>query len=656
MRPTIKFHQSFSRIISCSVPIESDEEKASLFLGLDRLLRIKKYYLFSILLMQLFSASAQSPAMFKSSPLEEKGDLSQMMVEGIDVLLEREGERVREERAGLWHRDFSSPEAFSRSISDQREILSNRLGVIENRTDPFMEVLTGDRLQLFETETASITVRAVRWKVFEDTFKGFSAEGLHLRPKGKILARVVFIPDADMLPEVAAGFMGEGDAGYNVARKLAESGIEVLIPALVSRDDTFSGSQLVGRFTNQPHREWIYRQGFVLGRHVIGYELQKVFAAIDWLSLQNREKEGDLPIGVAGFGEGGMLALQAAALDTRISSTLVSGYFDTREKVWQEPIYRNVFGLLEYFGDAELAAMAWPRRLVLENSTFPVISGPPVASEGRSGAAPGQLKTPDRLTAQAEWERAESLVPRGKSNLLWHGTPNEVFSSAALNDFASGLKVQLSDKLTSAHPPVEMPDWPDPVARQERTVRDMEYQIQRTLSLSERTRNTQFWQTLKEPGADLEKIKKEHRSQLWEVIGRLPDPSIAANPESRLLEETEKWISYEVKLDVWPDVFTWGILLIPKDIAPGEQRAAVVCQHGLEGTPMDVINTDKESDVYRPYQGFASALADREYVVFAPQNPYIGEDSFRVLQRKANPLGLSLSRSLPDSTSVSLNG
>ena len=29
-------------------------------------------------------------------------------------------------------------------------------------------------------------------------------------------------------------------------------------------------------------------------------------------------------------------------------------------------------------------------------------------------------------------------------------------------------------------------------------------------------------------------------------------------------------------------------------------------------------------------------------MVFAPQNPYIGGDRFRVLQRKANPLGLSL--------------
>ena len=43
------------------------------------------------------------------------------------------------------------------------------------------------------------------------------------------------------------------------------------------------------------------------------------------------------------------------ALDARIDAVCVSGYFGPRENVWQEPIYRNVFGLLEQFGDAELA-------------------------------------------------------------------------------------------------------------------------------------------------------------------------------------------------------------------------------------------------------------------------------------------------------------
>jgi len=56
---------------------------------------------------------------------------------------------------------------------------------------------------------------------------------------------------------------------------------------------------------------------------------------------------------------------------------------------------------LKYFSDAELAVMAWPRRLVVEYATAPGVSGPPVATKGRSGgAAPGMLSTPDLSTAQ----------------------------------------------------------------------------------------------------------------------------------------------------------------------------------------------------------------------------------------------------------------
>ena len=42
------------------------------------------------------------------------------------------------------------------------------------------------------------------------------------------------------------------------------------------------------------------------------------------------------------------------------------------------------------------------------------------------------------------------------------------------------------------------------------------------------------------------------------------------------------------------------------------------------------------------YHRFAGQLAERGFITFAPQNPYIFEDRFRTLQRKANPLGKTL--------------
>jgi hypothetical protein len=64
----------------------------------------------------------------------------------------------------------------------------------------------------------------------------------------------------------------------------------------------------------------------------------------------------------------------------------------------------------------------------------------------------------------------------------------------------------------------------------------------------------------------------------------------------------------------------------------------VVCQHGLEGTPRHTIDVEKSP----VYDHFSRRLVEMGYIVYAPQNPYIGQNTFRQLQRKANPLKLSL--------------
>jgi dienelactone hydrolase len=595
------------------------------------------------LYMSAFAVPGYSQIPFPSTPLNIKSDFSSLMVEDIDHFLTSETDRVRQNRENLWQRNFSTYEAFNKSIATQRSLLANRLGVVDLRVKPKMEVLDNGELQHFKAETDACVIQPVRWKVLDK----LSAEGLLLQPKGKVLARVVMIPDADILPEVFAGLQKTDAPGYGMARRLAEAGCEVLVPVLVNRADTFSGSPLLGLFTNQSHREWIYRQGYEVGRHIIGYELQKIFAAIDWMESRNKIENKNVLIGVAGYGEGGLLALDAAALDTRISSTLVSGYFNAREQVWREPIYHNVFGLLKYFGDAELAVMAWPRVLVIEHSRVPEVSGPPVPSKERSGAAPGRLSTPDFSTAKSEWNRAKAMLPAAESaNLKWYANDGSAikqpFSSAALNGFATGLHINLSKNFSASMRPVEALDWIDVMQRQERTVRNMEQCVQQVLALCERTRNKNFWDLLKGDTTMQKPVKAVFREQFWNQIGHLPTPAMPINPRARLLQKTEKWTSYEVMLDVWPGVFAYGILLVPNDLKAGEKRPVVVCQHGLEGVPMDVITTDPKAENFHYYHGFAARLAERGYVTFAPFNPYRGGDKFRVLQRKANPLGLSL--------------
>jgi hypothetical protein len=105
------------------------------------------------------------------------------------------------------------------------------------------------------------------------------------------------------------------------------------------------------------------------------------------------------------------------------------------------------------------------------------------------------------------------------------------------------------------------------------------------------------------------------------------------------VEEGDKWTQYEVVLDVFPNVFAYGLLTLPKNIRSGERRPVVVCQHGLEGRPQSVISTTVE---FHTYRAFATRLAERGFITFAPQNPYLLGDRFRTLQRKSYPLKKTL--------------
>jgi len=587
---------------------------------------------------------AQQPVQhlpFPAKPLLDSGDLTPAMVSSLDVFLTDFTRKTTEDRSQLPKWDFSGTAAFEQSVSGRRDLLLQRLGATDQRVSPAMEVLTGKDLQPLTVEKQGCRISAVRWNVLE----GLQAEGVLVAPKGKPVAFIVLIPDAGMEAEQLAGLSAGNGPGAAVARKLALLGCSVLIPALVSRDTKFSGNPSLKLSTTQTHREWIYRQGYEVGRHVIGYELQKVFAAIDWANDRYSSQGVSLPVGVAGYGEGGLLALYASALDNRISSTLVSGYFDQRQDLWKEPIYRNVFGLLKYYSDAELAVMSWPRQLIIEQSQAPAAQ-PPASAKGSSPASPGILGTPDYSKAKAEWDRAKKILPENHKGLFWiadaGNTMKDFFSIASLNLLVKKLNINRSVEAVRLEPLVQPASWVNASQRQERTVRQMQDEIQRVLLLSERTRNKNVWQQLRGDTAKQEPVKEGLREKFWAQLGRMDAPSMALNPRARMLQQTPKWTSYQVKLDVWPGVFAWGVLLIPNDLKPNEKRPVVVCQHGLESDPYDVISTDPKSKFYHFYKGFASALADRGYITFAPANLYKGEDDFRVLQRKTNPLELSL--------------
>jgi len=564
-----------------------------------------------------------------TQPLTRSGDLAMEMVAGIDRYLERQLADAPACRQALWQPDLSSEDAFHRSVALHRDQLRRLLGVVDPRV-PFADldyVSTTSQPALLAT-TPAYRIYAMRWPVLP----GVDAEGLLLEPE-KAIASAVALPDADQTPEMIAGLTPGVPAEAQYARRLAENRVRVLVPVLIDRADTWSGNPRY-RMTNQPHREFIYRMAFEMGRHILGYEVQKVLAAVDWLARPGQPKE----IGVIGHGEGGLIALYAGALEPRLRTTCVSGAFAPMEDLWRQPIYRNVFGLLREHGAAELAVLCGGprRRVVIELSPWPSVDGPPPPHDGRGGAAPGRLATPELKAAVAEYDRAMALGLRG-SGVLNYGFG---YKPARLVSEMLPATVKIPKGEPPAPPRPEGP-LPDPVARQKRQFEQLVAFTQNLMRDAEYRRQATFWSRLKPTSPeDYSASCKPLRAQLGEeVIGKLPPPKIPLRPQTREILDQPRWRGYEVTLDVYPDVFAQGILLLPKDLKANEKRPVVVCQHGLEGRPIDVVNPSKRTAYYN---SFGAQLADRGYIVYAPQNPYIGKDAFRVLQRKANPLGFSL--------------
>jgi dienelactone hydrolase len=575
----------------------------------------------------------------QTAPLELHGDLAAQMVEGIHHYLDQATDAVFKSRQKFWNRDYETAERYTQSVAPNRDQLRKIIGATDHRLPA-----TDIRLDASNLEAPAIgtgtgyKIYAVRWPVFE----GVDGEGLLLEPVRRPVARVVAVPDADWTPEMLAGIVLGVDASAQFARRLAENGCEVLVPVLIDRADTWSGIPGI-RMTNQPHREWIYRMAYEAGRHIIGYEVQKVLAAVDWFAKQNDEQF--LPIGVAGYGEGGLIALYSAALDSRIQATLVSGYFQEREAVWAEPIYRDIWGLLREFGDAELASLVAPRALVIEASGGPHISGPPSPTAERQGAAPnGVLADPPLASVRAEVERARPYFARLRVSQHLRlivsedgrGLPG---CNAALQAFVQLLGIQGTLRPSVALPLFSRTGF-DPNERLHRQFNQLVSYTQEMIAGSA-NRRAQFWSRADSTSPERwHQTTSFYRDYIWdEVIGRLPPPSLPPNPRTRLVYDEPKFRGYEVVLDVWPDVYAYGILLVPKDIRPGERRPVVVCQHGLEGRASDPASPRADKPTYHR---FALKLAEQGFVTYAPQNPYIGEDRFRLIQRKGHPLKLAL--------------
>jgi dienelactone hydrolase len=567
----------------------------------------------------------------------EEADLSGRLMDAAHAFVERKIAEAASKRHEFWRYDLSSREAYVASVRENRKELETILGVVDPRVPARMERYGDDDNPALVAETESYRVFQVRWPVLDGVF----GEGLLAQPKREPIGHVVVVPDAGIDPEQMLGLTAGIEARRQLARRLVENDFEVLVPQVLSHEKWQTDDAQLAR-AGYNDREWIYRQAFHMGRHVIGYETQRVLAAVDWFRTGGT---ANAKIAVAGYGEGGHVAFLAAAIDERIDVALVSGYFAPREEVWAEPIYRNVWSRLRRFGDAEIASLVTPRKLIVEHCRFPEVTD-----------HKGDIVTPAIDRVRGEFDRIPKSDFFSPPELVVAGDGlDEVFSDLAVKELAAACGLTLL-KTISQHTPGELRRAPWDAARQRRhrTMQELERRVQSLVRTSEHVRDSFFLYSVMPELADsrwsTERVHPTHSQDKFvagakafrqrfyeEAMGKFDEPFVPFNARTRKVAETEAWTAYDVVLDVYSDLFSWGVLVVPKDMKEGERRPVVVCQHGRQGLPRDTIDAHSSA-----YNDFAAKLAERGFITFAPHNLYRGEDRYRWLDRKANTIGCTL--------------
>lgn len=429
------------------------------------------------------------------------------------------------------------------------------------------------------SRSEAIEVRLVEWEVAD----GVNADGILILPRcaGPVPA-VLCIPDCSESPEDWCGRNG-------TAIRLAKRGFSVLALRLISRTHPPAKQRAGNAGGTLNNRRHLHRLGWQLGRPLLGAEVAMARSAIS--VLQTLDGVDPRRIGVAGCDQGGHIALLSAALDARINAAVVSRYFGWSDRPEWQPVDRLIFGQARWLSDVALAGMIAPRGLCIESD--------PHGRWPRDADARTEIeRTAQGFTRQIDFETARRLA--GKTRAEFVASP--VFCSERAVRF---LERHLDPHRLPRIPNVFVTRVTDLSGKEMARFAEMERCFRRRLQGCKARRIRRWTANRKKFDAYLD------------ILGRFPQRPRRFAACWKLALDTHRLIGCELMLDVYDGLRAYGILLVPKDIRPGECRAAVVCQHGFQGQPWHAVGFHTLPQA-AAYNMFGARLAERGYVVFCP--------------------------------------
>ena len=281
-------------------------------------------------------------------------------------------------RESRWNRDYSSLEAYNRSVMLNRARFLDMMGGWHWRRKDLNPRLR----RLGETE--AYTIDEVLLRSFRYVPPADDVEPLDVDIDGILLIPAVDIEESEAgypiypermpaviaqhgltgSPETVCGLTAEDDAYHAFGAMLAEAGYVVFAPRMITYADK---------------RQRLYRKSMLMGQRLMGLEMFNISRVVDY--LQSLDVVDIDRIGIYGLSQGGQTALWVPAVEERITATVISGFFNRRtdKMVKASPHYtayidtseedKHYFGQLTEFSDSDIGSLICPRPIFIEAGT-----------------------------------------------------------------------------------------------------------------------------------------------------------------------------------------------------------------------------------------------------------------------------------------------
>lgn len=256
-------------------------------------------------------------------------------------------------RNEFWNRDYTSTEAFEKSVEKNRQRWHEAVGIFEaDGTD------LNPQLDLWH-ETDTFTAY---WLTI-DLLGSLRGRAILALPKGRKNPAPLVIAQHGIgsSPEKVFGLDDPSDVYKSYGRQLTEEGFAVIAPMNIS---------------GAPPRARLERMCKLLGKTLWGLEIYRTQRLLDY--LETREEIDVERTGMYGISLGGAYTMFTSPLDKRIKASVVCAWFNHRphKMVVDDPRHSCFLsvneehiwipGWLREFTDSDLASLICPRPLLVE--------------------------------------------------------------------------------------------------------------------------------------------------------------------------------------------------------------------------------------------------------------------------------------------------